>query len=438
MGYVLDGGRSSERLWLATLGLSRTFVALIFMTYAASLPVLTREWAMIGAQAGLVQTSFTIGFAVSLFITSWFSDYIGAKRIFFWSCWLGVAAALSFALFARSFEQALWLYGLVGLTQGGTYTPAIMLVAQCLPSERRGAGVGWVLAGMSAGYVGSIGLTLGLIATFDYRTAFVVCALGTIVGAIFGSVAACRVANQIAGPHAKIDFVALFNTRRSILLTVGYMGHCWELFGMWAWTPAFLIASLGNRFALSAVALGIAIAIALHLSAFFATFTLGHASDRYGRRAVLLTVAAIGMLCSFGFGWSGELPPALLLTFTALYGFAAIGDSSVLSTAMSEAVPAAYLGRVLAVRSILGIGIGAVAPVAFGAVLDEFALERGWGWAFVLMGLGGVVATLCAALLPPTCRSSPISVSRCNSHPAMPRTIRPRVDYPRPTEHSKP
>jgi hypothetical protein len=56
---------------------------------------------------------------------------------------------------------------------------------------------------------------------------------------------------------------------------------------MWAWAPAFLIQAF-HRFALGPVSLGIAIAIALHLSAFFASFTMGQASDRYGRRAVLL------------------------------------------------------------------------------------------------------------------------------------------------------
>ncbi len=169
---------------------------------------------------------------------------------------------------------------------------------------------------------------------------------------------------------------------------------------MWAWAPAFLIASLSDRFALGTVGLGIAIAIALHLSAFVASVTMGQASDRYGRRAVLLAIAAVGTLCSFGFGWSGELPPMLLLSFAALYGFSALGDSSVLSTAMSEAVPAAHLGRALAIRSILGIGIGAAAPAAFGVVMDLSLPGRGWGWAFVLMGVGGVVATVCAARLP--------------------------------------
>ena len=146
--------QSGERSWLVMLVLSRAFTTLIFMTYAAGLPVLAREWAMTGTEAGFVQTCFSAGFAISLFITSWLSDHIGARRMFLWSCWLGAAAALLFALFAHSFEQAVWLYGLVGFTQGGSYTPAIMLVAQQAPPARRGTGIGWVLAGMSAGYVG--------------------------------------------------------------------------------------------------------------------------------------------------------------------------------------------------------------------------------------------------------------------------------------------
>ena len=146
--------QSGERSWLVMLVLSRAFTTLIFMTYAAGLPVLAREWAMTGTEAGFVQTCFSAGFAISLFITSWLSDHIGARRMFLWSCWLGAAAALGFALFAHSFERAIWLYGLVGFTQGGSYTPAIMLVAQQAPPARRGTGIGWVLAGMSAGYVG--------------------------------------------------------------------------------------------------------------------------------------------------------------------------------------------------------------------------------------------------------------------------------------------
>ncbi len=341
------------------------------MTYAAALPTLTREWGMSASEAGFVQTCFFTGFSVSMFFTSWFSDHIGSKRIFLTFCWLSAAAALGFALYARSYSEALWLFAIVGFSQGGTYIPAIMLVSQKLPSERRGAGVGWVLASMSAGYVGSISLSTGFTATHGYEVAFMVCAAGSVLATLFGTSAAKRSANIVSNAvEGARPWSILFRDWRSMLLTMGYIGHSWELFGVWAWAPAFLIVSLGDGFALGAVGLGIA--IVLHLSGFFSSFTMGRASDLFGRRIVLLVMSTLGTACSFGFGWSGALPATILLLFAALYGFGAIGDSAVLSTAMTESVPQDVLGRALAVRSILGIGVGTLAPFAFGGVLDQF------------------------------------------------------------------
>ena len=61
---------------------------------------------------------------------------------------------------------------------------------------------------------------------------------------------------------------------------------------------------------------------------------------------------------------------------------------------MTEAVPQRHLGKVLAVRSLLGFGAGAVSPVAFGAVYDHTGQ---WGWSFAVLAVGGVAA-LAAAL----------------------------------------
>jgi MFS family permease len=390
---------------LSALFFSRLFTSLVFMTYPACLPTLMTAWDMSGAEAGLVQTSFTVGFAVSLLLTSWAADRAGAKRVFLLSAWLAAVAALCFAAFARSFESALLLVVLVGVSQGGAYTPAIMLVSESLPPERRGTGVGWILAGMSAGYVGSIAIGAGATATLGYEIAFLLSAAGTLFGAVFAMVATRGAANRpaTAARGTQKRRYSMLRDRRSLLLTVGYMGHCFELFGVWSWVPAFLTISLEGRFAPSgagAIGLGVAIALALHLSGFVASFSMGRASDRFGRRIVLIVLAALGALCSFGFGWSGSLPPVLLLSFATLYGFVTIGDSSVLSTAMTDSVPAGHLGRALGIRSILGIGLGAAAPAAFGTVLDLSPSSNGWGWAFVILGVGGLVATVCAFLLP--------------------------------------
>src|SRR3546814_9997152 len=84
----------------------------------------------------------------------------------------------------------------------------------------------------------------------------------------------------------------------------------------------------------------------------------GWASDRWGRKATLIGMAAAGALLSLVIGWSTALPTIVVLVLAFLYGFAALGDSGVLSTAMADAVPAGQLGRLLALRSILGFGAG--------------------------------------------------------------------------------
>lgn len=109
--------------------------------------------------------------------------------------------------------------------------------------------------------------------------------------------------------------------------------------------------------------------------------------------------AVLGAVCSVSIGWLTNISAPLLLAITAVYGFATIGDSSVLSSAMTDAVPVQHLGRVLGLRSVLGVGAGALSPALFGLTLDLAPAALAWGYAFSTLALGALVAILCAVLL---------------------------------------
>src|SRR5947208_3129120 len=128
----------------------------VFMTYAATLSVLRDEWGMSATAAGSISTGFQLGYAVSLVFFSSLADRVGARRVLLGSAWLSAVFALAWALWARSYLSGLVLYTLVALSQGGTYTTAIMLFADRYPPERRGAAVGWLIASSSAGYALSL------------------------------------------------------------------------------------------------------------------------------------------------------------------------------------------------------------------------------------------------------------------------------------------
>lgn len=390
----------SNGLSLPGLVGSRIGVSAIFMTYPACLAVLRKEWDMSGAEAGMVQGAFTAAFAASLLITSILSDRFGARRIFLIASVLSAVSALFFAGFARSYETALVASAMVGLSQGGTYTPALILISANVPLARKSSAMGWVLAGMSAGYVISIVLSNTALSLSGYVAAFWVCAAIT-AGSLAFAWQAVEEARESTAPEVQDDTpLDADMRRRARLLTVGYIGHTWELLGAWAWIPAFLAAAMLTRGEMSGVELGVWTALCLHATGFFASFLSGHAADRFGTRTVLIFFAALGVLCSAVIGWLPGAPVWLILLVAALYGFATIGDSAVLSSAMTDAVPLRHLGKMLGIRSILGMGGGAVSPVVFGFALDVTPVPVSWGVAFSTLAVGGAVALVCALAMP--------------------------------------
>lgn len=394
------GAGPSPSLNLPVLVLARVCTTAIFMTYPACLSILIVEWQMSATKAGIVQGVFTAAFAISLLVASYLCDRIGAKRVFNTATIFAAVSALLFALFARSFDSAIVFVSLLGLSQVGTYTPAIMLVSANTPHAKTASAVGWVLAGMSAGYVISIFLSTVLLSLYSYQMAFLGTGLITVAGWGLGVLAVRSARDQLESvklPDTDSDRSML---RRARLLTIGYIGHCWELFGAWAWIPAFLAAAILTRGKMSPIELGLWTALALHLSGFFASFLSGYAADKFGIRSVLIAFALLGALCSISIGWLGEITAPLLLGIAAVYGFATIGDSSVLSAAMTQAVPAQKLGRALGLRSVLGVGAGALAPVAFGLTLDLAPGVLAWGAAFSILAIGGFLAMVCGVLLP--------------------------------------
>lgn len=404
---------------LLLICVSRCGTSVATMVYAGSLPYLLSEWKMTAAQAGSVQAAYNIAYAVSLLVASWLADRIGAKIVFSVSVWSAAAAFLGFAIGARSYESALILNAFVAITQGGTYTPSIMLVADEFPSERRGRAIGAIQAGASLGYLVSILVSVSGSSLVSYEWGFYASAVGPVMGAIAGWFALINTRNivhrQSSNGHIDRGMVHALMSRRSVLLTIGYTAHAWELLGMWAWTPTFLAAAFLNQGVVRSAAMGLWIAASIHLAGVLATLTMGEASDRWGRRSVLLLTAVSGTILSFTFGWLIALPLVPLLLITFIYGFAVLGDSGVLSVAMTEAIHPQYLGTLLALRSILGFGAGAVSPLVFGWILDATnpsnGLPQTWGWGFMALGIGGAIATVCALLLPGT--ESVQSSERC-------------------------
>lgn len=393
-------------MWLVQLCLSRTAFALIFTAYAAALPVLKNDWNMSASQAGMVQSAWHIGFLVSLFAVGFAADRAGAKRTFLAGSILAAASALLFALLADGFVSALVLYGFTGLCSGASYTPGLTLISERFATSNRGRAMGYFLAAASLGYAISLGLSGVLMPLVGWRGAFIVTACGPLAGSVLAFWGLRATPNVIhargAGQSGAFALRAVLRNKPAMLVIWAYVFHSWELLGMWAWLPAYLAVSVarGADMTMQAAGIGAMLTAFTFATSMIGSILGGSQSDRWGRTNMILLASCLSLACSFSFGWMFSLPLWLLVLVAALYNLAAIADSSVYSTAITELVPPQYLGAAFSLRSVLGFGAGIISPWVFGLVIDWARGEPlrsesfAWGLAWTSLGVGALLGPL--------------------------------------------
>jgi MFS family permease len=321
--------------------------------------------------------------------------------------------SVAFAMYARDYWSGLGLYTLVALALGGTYTTGILLVAENVPVERRGRAMGMYLAGHSLGLALALVLTGLAIPRGGYVVAFWLLALGPVVGGGLAWIAGAAAADIVTPRTGSQRFGGeVLRNRPAMLVIAGYTFHSWELLGMWAWTPTFLAAcfvAAGSELTRGA-GLGAYMTSLFHVTGMLAALLAGVFADRFGRTPVIFVMATVSAICSLVFGWMLGASLVLIVAVGLLYGFAALGDSPIYSTAITEVVAPAYRGAALALRSLLGYGAGAVAPLLFGAILDWYGgrTAGAWGWAFLSLGIAGVGAVVSVVLLHWTPAAAPL------------------------------
>jgi MFS family permease len=390
--------------WLTGICLARAFNGIVFMTFAASLPILKTTWMMSGSAAGAIAGGFSFGYAISLVVYSNLADKVGPKPLYLISMTSCAIFALIFAVFARGYWSGLILYTLLALSMGGNYTTALMIISARYPGNRRGMAMGFFIASTSLGYTLSLILSGFALPIGGYKLAFYLTCSGPVVGAILAWITIfptqVKLSRQRKGKKLSRE---LLGNPSVMTLIFGYTGHTWELIGMWSWTPAFLSAVLilGGGNIMTAAGVGAYATAVFHVSGLIASFTMGGLSDKIGRYKVLVVLSGMSAIISFAFGWTVSCPYVFVFALGLIYSFVCLGDSPIFSVALTEAIDSAYMGTAFGLRSLLGFGAGAVSSILFGFVLDisnptvgHSAVYETWGWAFGILGLGGLVAVL--------------------------------------------
>jgi MFS family permease len=391
--------------WLILFSLSEIGAMLVLMNYSALLPLLQKEWSLTNGQAGWIYSSYHIGYILAVVALTSLTDYIHPKYIYITTAFWGGISGILFSALATGFVSALVLRLLMGISFAGTYMPGLRMVSEKFPSHERGRAIGIYVGAFTLG--GSLSLFLAgfLISYVSWRWAFFFTSLGPIAGGIIAVFQLRGISGGRSVEEKRVPLKEVFRNRPVLMIIGGYIAHMWEMFGMRGWAVTFLTACfLTNQFELSrAVRLSAAIGGAATLMGAISSVICGTLSDRLGRANTIITIMLGSCVVSFVIGWTREFPLWIIFILSLLHGSIVPAESSVLSTGITELAHPGVLGRTMALQSLMGFGAASLSPIVFGYILDltnpSDALARygyvpNWGWAFVMLGIGGLVGPL--------------------------------------------
>jgi MFS family permease len=340
-------------------------------------------WLTIGVQLG-----FVIG-AIGSSIVS-LSDVISSKKLMVYGS-IGAAAANLGLLLVDSAYLAIFLRLMTGVFLALVYPPALKLISTWFKRGRGlaiGALVGSITLGAAAPHfinaVGGLGWELVVIAT----------TIATLSGALIIGL----FVHEGPFPYPRAPFHLgrighVFKNRGVLLASVGYFGHMWELYAMWAWfltfsQMAFIELNIDNPstasfFTFAAIGIGA-----------LGCIVGGIMGDRWGRTATTSLMMCISGTCALLAGFVYDGPLWMLIALGLIWGFTVIADSAQFSTIVTELSDPMYVGTALTLQ--LGIGFMLTVVTIWLLPLAADSLNS-WQWVFLILIPGPLIGT-CAML----------------------------------------
>jgi MFS family permease len=405
-GQAANKADEENARWLLRFCLAYGFIMLVFMNYAAVLPLVQREWGLTNRSAGMIFSAYQLGYILSATLLTYSTDRFKARTIFLFSASWSVVTNLLFAMFAVDETSAIIYRTLAGIGMGGTYMPGLKLVAERFPSTQRGRAVGYFTSAFVFGAAAST-LLSGIIGSLaGWRLAIMTTAMGTLLGTLFCLILLQDDRGTAAADSTRRLRLEVLRDKPSLFMILAYAAHMWEQYGMRAWMAAFLTAAFMQAgFGRSeAAGWGASTTAVIVAAGGFSTWMAGALSDRIGRTRTASAIMLISAMFSLSFGWMAGLSPIVLVLVGLAYSFFVVAETPVLSAGLTELAPHHSLGAALGFQTLIGFLAATASPTIFGWLLDWSNPTQGsnptnWGWAFTILGIGALIGPVALTIV---------------------------------------
>jgi predicted MFS family arabinose efflux permease len=336
-------------------------------------PYFAPEFHLSHGQVGSVASVLASTWAASTFVFGALSDRVGRKPVL-------VPAVFAFSILswasglAHNFHQLLLVRALMGAAGGPTWSTMTALIEESSPSDRRGRNIGLVVSAAAlVGLAAAPVLTTQVAARWGWRSAFFVAGIpGLVMSVLLWKFVEEPAATS--GIHEKpslSEYISILRYRNIWLCCLGAAGFMSWLFAVNVFAPLYITEVVHESATTAGFLLG-----ASGLGSFFLGFLLPSLSDRWGRKAILLMMAAMSAVVPLAF-----LVPALYVypVLLALIVFVANSGQAIASVVLvlvpTESVPAQFRATSIGLATLAGEVMGATAaPILAGTLAQTHGL----------------------------------------------------------------
>ncbi len=353
----------------------------LWLVSAAILPDMLRETEVSSFRQAALSSGVQAGFVLGALISTVFglADRFDPRRVFAFSAIMaGVVNALLLVSSPGS-SLAITARVITGSLLAGVY-PVGMKIAVGWGQKDRGFLVGALVGALTLGSASPH--LIALAGGSDWRLTVAAASGASVIAGILSLLVSLGPHHAIAARFNPTVLTTAWTNKRVRLAYIGYLGHMWELYAMWAWIAAATAVSYSVSLPLlEAERLSKLTAFLAIGAGGIACAVAGLVADKIGKAEITIIAMAVSGTSAIATALTFGGPVWLTFAIVIVWGTAIVPDSAQFSALVADASPPDQAGSLMTFQTALGFAL------TFATVQITPILAATLGWPTILAGL---------------------------------------------------